>query len=185
MKSRLLIFVLVLGFIAIAAGWIYESQLSSRIKPAKLEIPDNIDYFLTNMNYRAIGASGQLDYEFSSPRLEHRPLNDVSLIEVPALNIYRESVHWRVNALMGELQHGPNLLWLRQQVVMQKIGETPFELQTESVRFDPENNLVSIDSSVLLKSPQTRTEADAAVFDLAGKIYRLTGPRTVYYHEDS
>jgi LPS export ABC transporter protein LptC len=185
MKSRILIFVLVLGFIAIAVGWVYESRLGSRVKVEELEIPDNIDYFLTDLNYRAVNESGQLDYEFSSPRLEHRPLNDVSLIEVPALNIYRSANHWQVNAQQGELQHRDNLLWLRQQVVMQKNGTDPFELLTESIRFEPDKNLVSSETDVLMRSKQARIEAKAAVFDLAAGIYRLRKTRAVYYRGDS
>jgi len=185
MKSRALIFVLVLGFIAVAVGWVYESQLRSRIETPALIIPDNIDYFLTNLNYRAIGASGDLDYEFSSRRLEHYPRNDISLIEVPALKIYTAADHWRVNALQGELQHQANLLWLRQQVIMQKTGADPLEILTESIRFEPDRDLVSSDRAVLMRSKQATIEAQAAVFDLAARVYRLTTTRAVYFHGDS
>lgn len=185
MKSRITIFVLLLGIIAVAVGWVYESRLRTRVETAALQIPDNIDYFLTNLNYRAINDFGNLDFEFSSPRLEHHTRNDVSLIEAPALDIYRESDHWRVNAQQGELQHQDNLLWLRRQVVMQKSGANPFELLTESIRFEPDSNLVSSETTVLMRSKQARIEAEAAVFDLAGKIYRLSNTRAVYYHGDS
>jgi len=185
MKSRALIFVLVLGIIAVAAGWIYESQLRSRIETVELIVPDNIDYFLTNLNYRAVNASGNLDYEFSSRRLEHYPRNDVSMIEVPALNIYRDSNHWRVNALQGELQHAGNLLWLREQVIMQKTGGDPFEILTESIRFEPGRDLVSSEKEVLMRSKQARIEAQAAVFDLAANVYTFTATRAVYYHGEN
>lgn len=185
MKSRALIFILVLGIIAVAAGWVYESQLRSRIETAELIIPDNIDYFLTNLNYRAVDASGDLDYEFSSRRLEHYPRNDVSLIEVPALTIYRDSSHWQVNARQGELQHEGNLLWLREQVIMQKTGNDPLEILTESIRFEPDRDLVSSDSNVLMRSKQATIEAQAAVFDLAANVYKLSRTRAVYYYGDN
>ena len=185
MKSRALIFILVLGIIAVAVGWVYESQLRPRIEPAELIIPDNIDYFLTNLNYRAINATGALDHQFSSPRLEHYPRDNISLIEVPALEIYRASDHWRVNALQGELQHQGNLIWLREQVIMQKTGADPIEILTESIRFEPARDLVSSDMAVLIRSKQARIEAQAAVFDLAARVYRLTRTRAVYYRGDS
>ena len=185
MKSRILIFVLVLGIVAIAIGWVYESRLAPRAETADLQIPDNIDYFLTNLNYRAVNESGQLDYEFSSPRLEHYTLEDVSLIETPLLSIYRATDRWRVNAQRGELQQRGNLLWLRQQVVMQKLGADPFELQTESMRFEPDKDLVSSETDVLMLSKQARIEAEGAVFDLAAGIYRLNKTRAVYYHGNS
>jgi len=185
MKSRALILVIVLGVIAVAVGWVYESHLRSRVTTTALVIPNNIDYFLTNLNYRAVDDSGKLDYEFNSRRLEHYPRNDVSLIETPALNIYRESDLWHVNALKGELQHQGNRLWLREQVVMQKTGDDPLEILTESIRFEPDQDLVSSESAVLMRSKQSTIEAQAAVFDLAGKVYRLTRTRAVYYHGDS
>lgn len=180
MKSRLLIFVLVFGLMAIAAGWVYESRLRKISDIAAPEIPDNIDYFMTNLNYRAIGADGELDYEFNSRRLEHRPLKDISHIQAPALSIYRDDL-WQVDAQQGELLHTDNLLWLRQQVLMQKSGPAAFELRTESLQFDPEKDLVRSDDSVFIKSPQARIEADNAVFDLAGGIYRLGKTRAVYF----
>ena len=184
MKSRILIFVIVLGVGAVAVGWIYESRLRSKIKIAELIIPDNIDYFLTDLNYRAMNDSGNLDYEFSSLRLEHYPRNDVSLIETPLLQIYREPDRWQVKALQAEFLHQENLLRLTQQVVMRKTGTEPVEMLTESIRFEPDKDLVSSEASVLLLSKQTRIEADRAVFDLAGKVYRLTNARTIYYHGD-
>ena len=185
MKSRILIFVLVLGIVAIAIGWVYESRLAPREETAELQIPDNIDYFLTNLNYRAVNESGELDYEFSSPRLEHHTLDDISLIETPLLNIYRAADQWQVNAQRGELQPRENLLWLHQQVVMQKFGADPFELQAESIRFEPDKDLVSSETSVLMRSKQARIEAEAAVFDLAAGIYRLNKTRAVYYRGNS
>lgn len=185
MKSRALIFVIVLGIVAVAAGWIYESRLRPSIDTTELVIPDNIDYFLTNLNYRSVDANGKLDFEFSSRRLEHYPRNDVSMIEVPALNIYRESDNWKVDALKGELQHQGNRLWLREQVIMQKTGGEAFEIMTESLRFEPEQDLVSSEAAVLMRSRQAKIEADSAVFNLADKVYRFTRTRTIYYHDDS
>lgn len=185
MKSRALIFVVVIGIIAIAVGWVYESRLRPDSETAELIIPDNIDYFLTNLDYRAVGANGKIDYEFNSRRLEHHPLDDVSLIETPVLNIYRADDHWKVNALKGELQHQQNRLWLREQVVVQKTGADPFEMLTESISFEPERDLVSSETAVIMRSKQAKIEAETAEFDLAGKIYRLTRTRAIYYHDDS
>lgn len=185
MKSRALIFVMLLGIIAVAAGWIYESRLRPGIETGGLIVPDNIDYFLTNLNYRAVNASGELDYEFTSRRLEHYPRGDVSLIEVPAVSIYRASDHWRIDAMQGELQGRGSLLWLRQQVVMQKTGVDPLQILTESIRFEPERDLVSSETAVLMRSKQARIEAETAVFDLAAGVYQLTSTRAIYYHDDS
>ena len=185
MKTRIAIFMLVLGLGAVAVGWVYESRLRERVAPRELVIPDNIDYFLTNFNYRAMNTEGSLDYSFDSPRLEHYPRNDVSRIETPSLQIFRDADLWQVDALNGEIEHRANLLRLRNQVVLQKSGPEALQMLTESLRFEPERDLVTSDTRVLMLGQDSRIEADGAVFDLAGKIYRFGKTRAVYRNADS
>ncbi len=58
MNLRILVLVFVLGIGAIAVGWVYESHLRTKIERADLIIPDNIDYYLTNLHYRAMKTDG-------------------------------------------------------------------------------------------------------------------------------
>jgi lipopolysaccharide export system protein LptC len=185
MKTRLWILVVILGIGAIAVGWIYESRLRAPVDRADLVIPENIDYFLTNLRYRSMTPEGKIDFEFDSRRLEHYPRTDVSNIEQPSLQIYRDRDQWQVDALNGEFQHQDNLFRLRQQVVMQKQGDNPMQMYTESIRFEPDHDLVSSEAKVLMQSKQARIEADRAEFDLAGKVYRFKKTSAVYYNGDS
>ncbi|MCP4979970.1 MAG: LPS export ABC transporter periplasmic protein LptC [Gammaproteobacteria bacterium] len=185
MKTRIFAFVLILGIGAIAVGWIYESRLRPKVGRTDLVIPDNIDYFLTNLRYRAMNVDGALDYEFKSQRLEHYPRTDVSSIELPSVQIYRDANQWQIDALIGEFQHQDNVLNLRDRVVMQKQGDRPMQMYTDSLRFEPDQDLVSTEASILIRSKQSRIEARQAVFDLAAKIYRFNKTRATYYHVDS
>lgn len=185
MKPRLLILVIMLGIAAIVLGWVYESRLQPQKKKADLDIPNNIDYFLTDLHFRAMNTEGTLDFEFRSPRLEHYPVTDVSDIEVPSVQIYRAADHWLVDALNGEYLHQDNLLRLRRQVVMQKQGDNPLQMYTESIRFEPDLNLVTTEAKVLMRSIQTRTEAEHAVFDLASQVYLFNDAHTIFYHGGS
>jgi lipopolysaccharide export system protein LptC len=185
MKLRLLILVTIVGFAAVAVGWVYERSLRAPEEKADLVIPDDIDYFLTNMNYRALNAEGKLDFEFHTPRLEHFPLGDVSRIQVPSMLIQTDSGPWLVDSLAGEFQHADNLLRLTRQVVMQKHGESPMQVYSESIRFEPDRELVTAEGDTLMVIPQARIRADFAVFDLARKIYKFTRTRSVYKYEDS
>ena len=121
--------------------------------------PDDIDYFLTNLHYRALRADGKLDFQFLSPRLEHFPRNDISRFEEPSMQIYNDIDPWQIDALTGEFRHGNNLLQLSHQVVMQKQGPSPMQVYTESISFEPDRDLVSTDSEILMVSPQTRIRA--------------------------
>ena len=185
MKPRLLVLVIMLGITAIVFGWVYESRLRPQDEKAELNIPDNIDYFLTNLHYREMNTEGTVDFEFNSPRLEHYPSTDVSDIEVPSVQIYRDADHWSVDALNGEFLHRDNLLRLRNQVVIQKLGDNPLQMYTEGIRFELDLDLVSSEAKVLMLGKQTRIEAEQAVFDLAEKVYRFNNTRTVYSYGDS
>jgi len=185
MNLRILVLVFVLGIGAIAVGWVYESRLRSTIERADLIIPDNIDYYLTNLHYRAMKTDGNVDYEFNSPRLEHYPRNDVSIIEVPSLKIFGDREHWQVDATNGEFVHQDNILHLRDQVVMQRHGNNPMQMYGESISFEPDRDLVTSDAKISMRSKQAHIEAEQAFFDLAGKVYRFNKTRATYYHEDS
>lgn len=185
MKSRVFIFVIIFGFGAIAVGWVYESSLRPGEKKASLEFPDDIDYFLTDLRYRTLKADGTLDFQFLSPRLEHFPRNDISRIELPSMQIYDDIDPWQIDALTGEYHHGNNLLQLNQQVVMQKQGPSPMQVYTESISFEPDRDLVSTDSEILMVSPNARIRAQSAEFDLARKIYRFSKTRAIYNHQDN
>jgi LPS export ABC transporter protein LptC len=185
MKLRLLVLVIILGIAATVLGWVYESRLRPQDEKAELIFPNNIDYFLTNLHYRAMNTEGTLDFEFNSPRLEHYPGTDVSNIDVPSIQIYRQADHWLVDALNGEFQHQNNLLRLRNQVVIQKLGDNPLQMYTESIRFEPDLNLVTSEAKVLMRSNQAQIEAEQAIFDLAKKVYRFSRTHSVYSYGDS
>jgi len=185
MKTRLSIFIVVLGLAAVAIGWVYESQLRSQSEEAQWVIPDNIDYFLTNLRYRVMTPDGELDYEFRSRRLEHRPLTDVSHIEAPTLQIYSDGERWQVDAREGQFQHRDNLLQLRHEVVMRRGGEQPLQLSADSLSFAPDRDLVSAESNILLRTDNAVIEADTAIFDLESGHYNLTRTRSVYDQNES
>ncbi len=186
MKLRLLFLVVILGIGAIALGWVYESRIRSEEDKVDLAIPDNIDYFLTNLHYRVMNTDGALDYEFRSPRLEHYPSSDVSAIEVPSMKIYRGAGdHWLADALNGEFRHRENLIRLRNQVVIQRQGDNPFQMYTESIRFEPDLNLVTSEAKVLMRSKQAQIEAEQAIFDIGAMVHRFSKTHSVYYNGDS
>ena len=185
MRFRLYILVVLLGLSAIVAGWIYETRLSPTTEKAELEIPDNIDYFLTDMDYRAIKATGDPDFAFQSPRLEHHPAPDVSHIQIPSMQIFRKPDPWLVDALKGEYQHQVNVMYLIHQVFMRREGSEPIEIHAERMRFEPDVDLVTSESHIVMENEVSRTEAEHAVFNLAERVYRMRKARTIYHNEQS
>ncbi len=184
MKSRLLIFIVLLGIAAVLIGWLYESRLRERIERAELIVPDDIDYFLTGLHFRAMDEHGALDYEFRSRRLEHRRVTDISDIEQPALEIYREGDRWQVDASRGEYRHRDNSLDLEERVVMQRLGARPLRLAGDRARFEPDLDRLSVAGNVVVVTEAAEIRAAGAEFDLAGGIYRLEKTRAVYRDDD-
>lgn len=184
MKSRLLIFLVLLGIAAVVIGWIYESRLREQIEGVELIVPDDIDYFLTGLHYRAMNEQGELDFEFRSRRLEHRRLNDISDIEQPALRIYRDGDRWQVDAQRGEYRHRDNLLDLEQRVVMRRLGERSLRLESDRARFEPDLDRMRVTGSVVVVTDRAEIRADGAEFDLADGVYRLDNTRAVYRDDD-
>ena len=81
MRPLTIIMVLITVLGAIAVGWVYESRSNNNLARAELEIPTDIDFFLSQLNYRVFNSSGDLDYQLQSPYLEHFIKNDISRID--------------------------------------------------------------------------------------------------------
>jgi len=98
-----MVFITILG--AIAVGWVYQSSSKDKIARPELEIPTDIDFFLSQLNYRVFNKSGNLDYQLQSPYLEHFIKDDISRIEHPMIRIYLASGDWKVKASRGSIIH--------------------------------------------------------------------------------
>ena len=181
--TGILIFIAMLG--AIAAGWIYESRSKSLAVGFELEIPTDIDFFLSQMNYRVFNKSGNLNYQMQSPYLEHFIKDDISRIEQPLIQLYRERGNWQVQALRGDILHQQEWLLLENNVVMQKLGGNAIQFRSESMLFKPDQDLIASESKVVIESPGVKISGDKAIFDLTNEVYSLKNTRAIYYHADS
>jgi len=178
----IMVFITVLG--AIAVGWVYESRSKNNLVRAELEIPTDIDFFLSQLNYRVFNSSGGLDYQLQSPYLEHFIKNDISRIEQPIIQVYRDSGDWRVEALRGAILHRQEWVQLDNDVVMEKIGAESIRVRSDSIIFKPEQDQVTTKTTVIIESNGARITGDQAFFDLRNEVYSLTNTRAIYYHAD-
>ncbi len=85
--------------------------------------------------------------------------------------------------MLGQFQHQQNRLLLQQKVVVQKQGSNPLQLNSESISFEPDRNLVSADTGVSMRAKNTRIEAESGRFDLRENIYHLHQARAIYNDE--
>ena len=181
MRVSIFVIVSIAGLIAIAVGWIYQSSSSSLATGPTLEIPTDIDYFMTNFKYRSIDQTGRLDFEFKSRYLEHYTRQNISRIEAPVVLAYQLDANWRVESDIGEMYHDPNTMQLSDNVVMQRLGDDPMLVRSESILFKPEEDLMVSDRGLVIEMPNARISADEAVFDLHNRVYKLKHTKAVYY----
>ncbi len=177
-----MVFITILG--AIAVGWVYESSSKDKITRPELEIPTDIDFFLSQLNYRVFNKFGSLDYQLQSPYLEHFIKDDISRIEQPRIRIYLASGDWHVNASRGNIIHQQEWVELDKDVVMQKLGAESIQVQSDSIIYKPDQDLVSSKDIVIINKGRAKITGDQAIFDLRNEVYSLRNTRAVYYHAD-
>jgi LPS export ABC transporter protein LptC len=178
----IMVFITVLG--AIAVGWVYESRSKNNLARPELEIPTDIDFFLSQLNYRVFNSSGGLDYQLQSPYLEHFIKNDISRIEQPVIQVFREGGDWQVEALNGTIFHQQEWVQLDNNVVMEQMGAESIRVRSDSILFKPGQDLVSTKTTVIIESNGARITGDQAIFDLRNEVYSLNNTRAIYYHAD-
>ena len=181
--TSVMVFIAVVG--AIAAGWIYESRSKDALIKPELEIPTDIDFFLSVMNYRVFDKSGNLDYQLQSPYLEHFIKDDISRVEQPVIHVFRERGDWQIKAARGDILHRQEWLKLDNNVVMQKTGSDSIQVRSESMLFKPDQDMVVSDVTVIFESDSAKISGDGAVIDLHQGIFSLKNTRATYYHADS
>jgi len=183
MRPYYIIVVIVAIVGAIAVGWVYESRSKTIATRPELEIPTDIDYFLAEVKYQIFNNTGALDYQLYSPYMEHFPLNDISHIKYPIVNVYRENGDWNVHAHSGELMHQQNLLQLSSNVVVKRLGPNAMQISSDSMLFDPDRDRITSERNVVIESDNSRISGDMAVFDLHNQVYLMKNTRSVYNHE--
>jgi LPS export ABC transporter protein LptC len=136
------------------------------------------------LNYRVFNSSGGLDYQLQSPYLEHFIKNDISRIEKPVIQVFREGGDWQVEALNGTIFHQQEWVQLDNNVVMEQMGAESIRVRSDSILFKPGQDLVSTKTTVIIESNGARITGDQAIFDLRNEVYSLNNTRAIYYHAD-
>jgi LPS export ABC transporter protein LptC len=168
---------------AIAIGWLYEPKIT--ISRPDLEIPTNIDYFLSGVQYKSMNDQGNLDFMMQSPYLEHLTVANISLIDKPTVQIYRNAGDWRVKSLSGKLNHDDNSLQLKKNVVMRREGINPLQVQSEVLLFQPDLSLVSTSKAIRIQSDNAIIYGSEAIFDLKNQVYSLKNTKSTYHFGNS
>jgi lipopolysaccharide export system protein LptC len=183
MKAPIIVVIAVATIAAITIGWFYEPETT--VSRPDLEIPTDIDYFLSELQYKSMNDQGILDFEMQSPYLEHLKVENISLIDKPTMQIYREAGDWQIESLTGKLFHEQNNLLLEKNVVMRREGSNPLQVRSEVMLFQPDLDLISASKTIQIKSDTAIINGSEAIFDLKNQVYTLKNTRAIYYRENS
>ncbi len=163
MKLRLLLATLILIAAALLIGRYVDRQ---RILPGEgdnLSMPDNIDYYLSQVDYRAMNDQGRLNYHLRTPHLEHYIREDISRIEQPELELFSDQSHWSLQSGKGTLQHQQEQFELTRAVVLKRQSpRNPVQLNTSEMQLLARVNIVHIPQPLTLKTPTLDLQADSA-----------------------
>jgi lipopolysaccharide export system protein LptC len=182
-KASVIIGFAVATIAATTIGWLYEPPTT--VGQTGLEIPTDIDYFLSDFQYKSMNADGNLDFEMQSPYLEHLTVANISLIDKPTIQIYRETDDWQIESLSGRLFHEQNNLQLEENVVMQREGNNPLQVRSEVMLFQLDLDLISTSKTIQIDSNTAIINGSEAIFDLKNKVYTLKNTKAIYYRENS
>ena len=178
-RSRRLLLYALLAIAALIAGRFVETPSPIVIKPRE-KPPDNIDFYLSGVDYRAMDRDGRLRYRLRSPLLEHYLREDISRVQQPAIEYRLPGKRWRLAARQGEMQHRQDRLLLQQGVRLQREGRRPMQLDTERLELQTEARIARLPESLRLESPGLQLEADSAVLQLGEGRYRFQRVRAVH-----
>lgn len=179
----LVIATLIIG--ALSTGWFFDTQSTLMIE-SPLEVPDNIDYYLSGVRYRAMTTEGAIRYELDSPYLEHYIQEDISVIQQPFIDYRGTPQRWTLSANKGVLQHQSEVFELHQQVKLARIDDIdPLQLATERMILTTQDDLVVIPQEVVLSSRRLQLQANSATLDVTNNHYRFNGVKATYHDQRS
>ena len=178
-RSRRLLIYGLLAIAALVVGRFVQTPSPVILKP-KQEVPDNIDFYLAGVDYRAMNEQGRLGYRLQTPLLEHYRREDVSRVRQPRIEYRLPQQRWRLQAEQGELRHREDRLLLERGVRLQRDGDRPMRLDTEQLQLYSVARIATLPLPLVLQTPRLRLEADSARLQLDNGRYRFDGVRAVH-----
>ncbi len=181
MKVRLLFLTLLLIGSALIAGWFFNLQPLQEANQQALQIPDNIDYYLDQVDYRAMNDQGKPHYRMQAKRLEHHIREDISQIEQPRFQFNGSAANWKIQARKATLRHRQQRFELQQQVQLQRqSADHPMRLKTQMLILQPQQNRVEIPRPLTLHSNALTLQAASARLNMKTDHYRFVAVKATY-----
>ncbi len=180
MKPGYLFIIIIFISAALGIGWIYDNR-TTEIPTSSLQVPDNIDYYLSNINFRSMNQQGSIHYLLKSPYLEHFIRENISHIQKPSIQLNGEKSGWFMKAKTGKLQHKEEVFELQNQVKLKRNSQQdPMLLSTELMFIRPKTNLIDIPVDITATTDNLNLQATSAQLDIDKNNYKFNQVKVKY-----
>jgi len=136
------------------------------------------DYYLEQFNTRKFDSQGNIEYQVTGQSLAHYPIDDRSEINKPSVVLHRESVQWKIDSALGELQKDPAIFTLHGDVVVKRESDNgdPVTMRTDQISILTDDNEVRTDKpiEIVAKTWQLRSIGLQSSLN-EGKLNLLSG----------
>lgn len=184
MKTRFVFLVLSGTLLALVLGWFLDEEKVISMQK-ELEVPDNIDYYLSSVNFVAFNDQGSTRFRLQSPLLEHYIKEDTSQLTQPALDYYADTVQWKLSGQKGSFQHESEIFQLQDQASIRRINTDPFILDSTLLIFESRTERLTIPHALHMKSPSLQLKAQSAVLDMKTSQYQFNGVMATYKNRNN
>jgi LPS export ABC transporter protein LptC len=180
MKLRFLLMFLITLIVAVVAGWFFDRQ-NLPIAQNPLQIPDNIDYYLTEVKMKTFDQQGSPSYLLNSPYLEHFVREDVSIIQQPDIRYFDKNADWIMTAEQGKLMHQSEIFELHQKASIQRNQTKGFmHLTSEQMIFNPDLETVKLPVALRMQDKNLDLKAQSAMLDMKNEHHIFQGVNAIY-----
>ncbi len=180
MKSNYLLIIIIFISAALGLGWFFDKQPAD-ITSSSLEVPDNIDYYLSNLKYRSMNQQGSVHYLLNSPYLEHYIQQNISHLKQPDMQFYGDKSEWIIQAETGRLYHIEEQFELEHQVKLTRSSKLqPMLLTTSLMILKAQKDLIEVPQAMHVTTKNAKLQAASAVLSMDQNQYHFKGVSAIY-----
>jgi LPS export ABC transporter protein LptC len=181
MKWRFLLLFVLGTLLAAGTGWLIDLQRAVKPRQA-LQAPDNIDYYMKQVDYRAFDENGLLSYHLRSPYLEHFIREDSSHLQTPKIDFFAAEDQWHARSNQAVLSHAEETLTFNDKVDLRRSGGTePLNLTSDKLILYSREERMEVPVDMILLQGGLTLHATGAILDMKSKRHNFTGVKAVYH----
>jgi len=183
MKQRFLFIFMLTLVVAVVAGWFFDRK-NLPIVQNPLQIPDNIDYYLTEVKIKTFDQQGSPSYQLNSPYLEHFVREDISIIQQPDIRYFDTNADWIITADQGKLMHKSETVELHRKASIQRNQiRGSMHLTSEQMIFNPDQETVKLPVALRMQNENLDLKAQSAMLDMKNEHHVFQGVNATYRTE--